>query len=65
MRTMDTTETLETLSRLNKLARMRAHCVESILTASRDASSLNELRLLVENMTHELKQCESSLYENH
>lgn len=61
---MDTKETRLALYRLNKLANMQSHCINSMLSASRNASSFEALRTILENMAHEMDQNQKRLYEN-
>lgn len=61
MSTLDTKETLASLHRTNALARMRKLTLHSIVRESREASSLEALRSMIEQLVDQLAVHEQNI----
>lgn len=58
MTTLDTKETLATLHRVNAAAKVRRLTINKIVNESRNASSLEALRQMIEQFAEECEQYE-------
>ena len=58
MTTLDTKETLAALHRVNATAKVRRVTLNRIVQESRNASSLEALRQMIEQLVSECDQCE-------